>query len=113
MLAWSIYKLGLILGCGDLIALFWATLFAGFFSEVMARVRRCPAIGYLVLSIFPLIPGAGVYFTMNYAVQGNMDQFIAKGMHTAAEAGIMAVAILLAVTAVRLWQAWVNTHKKK
>lgn len=113
MLAWSVYKLAMVLGCGDLIALFWATLFAGFFSEVMARVRRCPAIGYLVIAIFPLIPGAGVYYTMNYAVQGNMDQFITKGMHTAAEAGIMAVAILLAVTAVRLWQGRVNTRKKK
>lgn len=113
MLAWSVYKLAMMLGCGDLIALFWATLFAGFFSEIMARVRRCPAIGYLVIAIFPLIPGAGVYYTMNYAVQGNTDQFITKGMHTAAEAGIMAVAILMAVTAVRLWQGWVNTRKKK
>ena len=50
---------------------------------------------------------------MNYAVQGNMDMFIAKGMHTAAEAGIMAVAILLAVTAVRMWLAWLNSRKKR
>jgi uncharacterized membrane protein YjjB (DUF3815 family) len=92
---------------------FWATLFAGFYSEIMARIRRCPAIAYLVVSIFPLIPGAGVYYTMNYAVQGNMDMFITKGMHTAAEAGIMAVAILLAVTAVRLWLSWLNSRKKK
>lgn len=104
-LTWALYKLCLLVGCGDLIALFAATLFASFYSEIMARIRRCPAIGYLVIAIFPLIPGAGVYFTMNYAVQGNMDQFIAKGMHTAAEAGVMAVAILLAVTAVRLWAA--------
>jgi hypothetical protein len=42
-----------------------------------------------------------------------MDMFITKGMHTAAEAGIMAVAILLAVTAVRLWLFWLNSRKKK
>jgi len=112
MLTWVIYVAGQRLGCRDLIALFWATLFAGFYSEIMARVRRCPAIGYLVIAIFPLIPGAGAYYTMNYAVQGEMDLFIAKGMHTAAEAGIMAIAILLAVTAVRLWLAWVNGRKK-
>ena len=102
MLAWVLYKLCLVLGCGDLMALFWATLLAATYSEVMARVRRCPALAYLVIAIFPLIPGAGVYFTMNYAVQGNMEQFISKGMHTAAEAGIMAVAILLAATSVRM-----------
>jgi hypothetical protein len=39
--------------------------------------------------------------------------FIAKGMHTAAEAGIMAVAILLAVTTVRLWLSRVHPKTKK
>lgn len=111
-LTWTLYKLALLLGCGNLISLFWATLFAAFYSEIMARVRRCPAIAFLVVAIFPLIPGAGVYYTMNYAVQGNMDLFIAKGMHTAAEAGIMAVAILLAVTAVRLWLLRLKPRKK-
>jgi uncharacterized membrane protein YjjB (DUF3815 family) len=113
MLTWMLYALCLELGCGDLVSLFWATLFASFYSEVMARVRRCPATAYLVTSIFPLIPGAGVYFTMNYAIQGDMDMFITKGMHTAAEAGIMAVAILLAVTAVRMWLAWLHARKKR
>lgn len=113
MLTWVLYKVALLLGCGDLISLFWATLFAAFYSEVMARVRRCPAISYLVIAIFPLIPGAGVYYTMNYAVQGNMDMFITKGMHTAAEAGTMAVSILLAVTAVRLWLSWQSARKRK
>ena len=113
MLTWVTYEACQLLGCRDLIAMFWATLFAGFYSEIMARIRRCPAIGYLVIAIFPLIPGAGAYYTMNYAVQGEMELFISKGMHTAAEAGIMAVAILLAVTAVRLWQGWIKSRKKR
>lgn len=113
LLTWVIYKLSLLLGCGDLISLFWGTLVAALYSEIMARIRRCPAIAYLVVAIFPLIPGAGVYFTMNYAVQGNMDMFIVKGMHTAAQAGIMAVAILLAVTTVRLWLSRIHPKTKK
>jgi uncharacterized membrane protein YjjB (DUF3815 family) len=102
VITWGIYRLTMGVFDGDLIPLFCATLFSAAYSEVMARVRRCPAIGYLVIAIFPLIPGAGVYYTMNYAVQGQMDLFISKGMHTAAEAGIIAVAILLAEPAVRL-----------
>lgn len=112
VVTWGIYKLAMTLGAGDLTALFIATLFAAIYSEVMARVRRCPAISYLVIAIFPLIPGAGVYYTMNYAVQGKLDLFISKGMHTAAEAGIMAVAILLAATTARLWMAWRKGRKK-
>lgn len=110
---WIVYKLSLLLGGGDLVSLFWATLFAAVYAEIMARLRRCPAISYLVVAIFPLIPGAGVYFTMNYAVQGDMDMFISKGMHTAAEAGIMAVAILLAATTVRICIARMNAGKKR
>ena len=106
VLTWGIYRVCVGWVSSDLVALFFATLFAAIYSEVMARVRRCPAIAYLVIAIFPLIPGAGVYYTMNYAVQGEMDLFISKGMHTAAEAGIMAVAILLAATTVRLWFTW-------
>ena len=112
VLTWAIYKLALSLGSGDLAALFSATLFAAIYSEIMARIRRCPAISYLVIAIFPLIPGAGVYYTMNYAVQGKMDHFISKGVHTAAEAGIMAVAILLVATTVRLWMSWRKSRKK-
>ena len=44
----------------------------------MARVRKYPAISYLVVSIFPLIPGAGVYYTMHFAVRGEMDAFVER-----------------------------------
>ena len=106
VLAWLIYGLVLRSTGSDLIAYFWAALGSSLYSEVMARVRRCPAISYLVVSIFPLIPGAGVYYTMNYAVQGNMEAFADSGMHTAAIAGIIAVGILLASTVFRMWTVW-------
>jgi uncharacterized membrane protein YjjP (DUF1212 family) len=103
VLVWIVYSLTLQLGGSDLAGYFWGTLVAAGFSELMARVRKCPAISYLVVAIFPLIPGAGVYYTMRYAVLGQMDLFASQLMHTAAIAGIMAVAILLVSTSVRLW----------
>ena len=51
---------------------------------------------------FPLLPGGGVYYTMNYAVQGNITSFSQQGMQTVAIAGAMAAAILLVSTAFRL-----------
>jgi uncharacterized membrane protein YjjB (DUF3815 family) len=78
----------------------------------MARVRKYPAISYLVVSIFPLIPGASVYYTMNYAVRGDMDSFASQGMHTIAIAGFMAVGILMMSTAFRIWSIWRNNHHK-
>ncbi len=102
ILTWLVYALALAWGCGSLMAFLLGTLVAAAYSEAMARIRKSPALPYLAVGIFPLLPGAGIYYTMNYAVQGNMDMFISKGMHTAAEAGVMAVAILLVSTIVRL-----------
>ena len=69
----------------------------------MARFRKFPAISYLVISLLPLIPGAGIYYTMNYAVQGNMTAFSESGTQTIALAGAMAVGILIISTAFRIW----------
>ena len=113
MLAWLVYDTTVRFGGSDLMGFFWSSVFASAYSEIMARIRKYPAISYLVISIFPLIPGAGVYYTMSYAVQGNMDLFAAKGMHTAAEAGVMAVGILLASTTVRIWTTWKASKKAK
>jgi uncharacterized membrane protein YjjB (DUF3815 family) len=103
VLSWAVYLIALKTGCNDIIAYFWSALFASFYSEIMARIRKCPAISYLVVSIFPMIPGAGAYYTMNYAVRGQMEQFAAEGMHTIAIAGILAVGILLVSTTFRMY----------
>lgn len=108
---WLVYLIAFEISGSDLTAYFWSALFASFYSEVMARIRKYPAISYLVVSIFPLIPGAGVYYTMNYAVRGMNDQFAVQGLHTAAIAGIIAVGILLASTVVRMYLTWRGQKK--
>ena len=78
----------------------------------MARIRKYPAISYLVVSIFPLIPGASVYYTMTYAVKGDMSSFADKGLHTIGIAGAIAVGILLVSTAFRIWTVQMRNRKK-
>ena len=111
-LAWMVYLIAFHFSGSDLTAYFWSSLFASVYSEVIARVRKFPAISYLVISIFPLIPGAGVYYTMNYAVRGMSKQFALQGLHTAAIAGVLAVGILLGSTTVRIYTTW-NSQRKK
>lgn len=102
-IAWAIYLLALRGGVSDTMSYFYATIGAAAYSEIMARIRKCPAISYLVVSVFPLLPGAGVYYTMNHAVQGDMAAFSQTGTHTIAIAGAMAVGILMISTAFRIW----------
>lgn len=105
-LTWAVYLAALEIGGSELIAYFWSALAASFYSELMARLRKKPATFYLVISIFPIIPGAGAYYTMNYAVQGQMELFASRGMFTAAIAGVMAVGILLGSTLFRMYSDW-------
>lgn len=102
VLTWLTYRIVFRLVGDDIAAYFWATIVASLYSEIMARVRKSPAISYLVVSAFPLIPGAGVYYTMNHAVRGDMTLFADQGIHTVAIAGVMAVGILLSSTLVRM-----------
>lgn len=112
MLTWAVYGLVFRLTGSDLAAFFWSSFAASLYSEIIARIRKCPAISYLVVSIFPLIPGAGVYYTMNYAVRGEMELFADKGMHTISVAGVIAVGILLVSTAFRMLNVWKQQRKK-
>jgi len=63
------------------------------------------------VSIFPLLPGAGIYYTMSYFLQNNTEMAWSKGMETAGIAGVMAVGILIISTAVRFCYA-LRSHRK-
>ena len=102
VLTWGVFAAAGALGCGEYMAYFIASAFASLFAEIMARIRKFPAIAYLVVSAFPLLPGGGIYYTMSYAVQGDMVLFSQKGMQTISIAGAMAVGILLISTFFRL-----------
>ena len=111
-IAWAAYCLIAWLGSGEIMCYFIAALVAAGYSEIMARIRKCPAISYLVISIFPLIPGASIYYTTNYFVIGNMSGFAAQGKHTIAIAGAIAVGILMISTVVRIMNEFNKNHQR-
>lgn len=105
-LTWAVYGITYIFTEDVAISSLFAATFAAIYAEAMARIRKYPAISYLVISIFPLLPGAGVYYTTYALVNGNMDAFSIKGMETISIAGALAIGILLVSTLVRLWSVW-------
>ena len=105
-IAWISYCITLELMQDGISAYFVSAFVASLYSEILARIRKFPALSYLVISIFPMIPGAGVYYTMIWAVRGNMEQFFNQGIYTAAIAGVMAVGILLPSTLFRMYADW-------
>ena len=112
VLTWVVYNRTMAWGGSELAGYFFGAVVAAIYAEIMARIRKYPAISYLVVAIFPLIPGAGVYYSMLHAVRGEMEQFASRGMFTAAIAGIMAVGILLVSTSVRMHTTWKSQKVK-
>lgn len=100
--AWMVYLLCSALGCDVYAANLFAAVFAALYAEIMARVRKCPATPYLVIATIPMLPGAGVYYTMSLGLEGSMMASVAKGLQTIGIAGSLAVGILLVSTVFRL-----------
>jgi len=112
-LSWAVYCLAAHCGSADAMCYFLSALTAAAYSEAMARIRKYPAISYLVISIFPLIPGSGIYYTTNCLVVGNISGFTHLGKQTIAIAGAIAVGILIVSTIVRLWSEWKRHNMTK
>ena len=63
----------------------------------------------LLTGIFPLVPGAGIYYTMSIGLSGAVQEALQKGLETAGIAGSLAVGILLVSTVFRV----MNVRKRR
>ena len=106
LISWTVFLLLEPILPGEPVRFFLSAAAVTVYGEVFARIEKTPTTTFLVPSIIPLIPGSALYYTMNYAVRGDMENFAAQGMHTIAMAGIMAVGMLMVSTTVRLLTTW-------
>ena len=106
LLGWAIYLLTGPLVRSDMLQCFLAAVGVAVFSELMARLRHCPATVYLLLAMFPLVPGRGIYLTMLYCIQGDTALFLSSLLHTLGLAGCLAVGAMLVSAVVRLYRSF-------
>ena len=81
-LGWIVYYILIQLNGNVVLASLVATFILAVFSRTMAVVRRNPATVYLLCGIFPLVPGAGIYYTAYYLITNESALFSAKGLET-------------------------------
>ena len=113
ILSYGTYLLAINWGFSTVSAVFYGTTLAALYAEIMARVRKFPTICYLVVGIIPLIPGAGLYYTMCWAVDGTMGKVVVQGLRTAGIAGVMAASIILVSSLVRIYTDHKNSAKMR
>ena len=112
-LGWLSYLLSAPILQSDISQTLVAAIVISAYSECMARVRKCPVTGYLLVAIFPLVPGGGIYYTMEYCLSGDTQLFLSTGIHTFGVAGAVAVGLLLVSSLVRLLLGPANTARKE
>ena len=113
VISWPVCVLCMRLGLAEPIAYLIAAAVSCFYAEIMARIRKFPATSYLMCALVPLIPGSGIYYTMDYIRRGMLPEAYDKGMLTAAIAGSMAVGVLLVSTGFRMWGVWKANRGRK
>ena len=111
-LGWLVYLLAAPLVHSDITQSFLAALVISAWSEIMARLRRCPVTSYLLVALFPLVPGGGLYYTMEHAMSGETALFLESLLHTLGLAGALAVGVLLVASLARLVTNYQNGHHR-
>lgn len=69
-LGWLAYRVMVLNGISAPIASMFATAILTFFTRLLAVWRHMPGTIYLLAGIFPLVPGAGMYYTAYYLFIG-------------------------------------------
>lgn len=102
--------------CGIVAALGWALYFSAykylvfsavestfvtsvlvvFASRLTARLRKCPGTVFLICGLFPMIPGAGIFWTTYYITSNQLKDALECGLGAIS----VTLAIVLAIVAV-------------
>jgi uncharacterized membrane protein YjjB (DUF3815 family) len=109
--AWLVYLL--LDRWGSVTQFLMATVAAAVLSELFARIFKTPATIFLIVAILPMVPGGGIYYTLEALINGDMQLFVRQGMETAAAAGAIAVGCSLVSSVARIITLLRQQRQKK
>lgn len=109
-IGWSVYLLCLNFDSGTIIANLIATFALTVIARIFAALRKNPVTVYLISGIFPLVPGAGIYYTSYYFIMNETAQCTSAGMETVKVAGAIVLGIVFGFA---LPQSWFNALQYK
>jgi len=71
-------------------------------SEILARFLKTPVTSILISGLIPLVPGSGIYYTMFYMLEKDMEKAVFKGVETMFAAGALSFGIVVVSSLVRI-----------
>lgn len=102
-ISWFTYSLFLVFGCQNITSLLAASISLSIYGEICARILKTPVTTIIVTSLIPLVPGAGMYYTMYEAVTGNVSSSLEIGLNTIASSGTLVIGMIFVSTITRLF----------
>ncbi len=102
VLTWLVYTLMIQQGQTPILAAFSGAVAVSIWAEVCSRINKTPVTVFLILGVLPLVPGSGIYYTMQAIVNGNSALATERGIETLGIALALALGILIVSTLVRL-----------
>lgn len=81
-LGWLVYLVCMYFQTGVVTASFFATVALAWASRSFAFFRKAPVTVFLITGIFPLVPGAGIYYTGYHFFMSDNSQGLLKGLET-------------------------------
>lgn len=91
---WTVYIVCLEFHMDGTIANIIATFALTLVARTLAALRRNPVTVFLLSGIFPLVPGAGIYYTSYYFIMNDMEQFTQYGTGAVKSAGSIVLGII-------------------
>lgn len=79
---WLTYQLAVMMGANAMVASLLAVLPLTALTRLFAILRKAPVTVFLLPGIFPLVPGASIYYTAYYFIQGDNALALSHGITT-------------------------------
>ena len=92
---WLVYEIAELFGMEAFAASLLAVIPLTLLARILAMTLRAPVTVFLLTGIFPLVPGAGIYYSAYYFIQGDNALALANGISTFKIAVALAVGIAL------------------
>ena len=90
---WLTYELAVMMGIGAVTANLLAAIPLTLLARIFAVTLKAPVTVFLLCGIFPLVPGAGIYYTAYYFILNDNLQMAASAADTVKIAAALAIGI--------------------
>lgn len=101
-ISWGTYLFCLEFNRSVVFGYFVSSIVLTICSEIAARFLKTPVTSILISGLIPLVPGSGIYYTMYYILEKDIENAVSKGAETLFIAVALSFGIVVVSSLVRI-----------